>query len=429
MRGAVAAAALALLVAVPSAADDAERSRRAAEHLLAMQLPNGLFRYDFDFLDGAPSGKDNVVRQAGALFALGEYLIETGDPRVAAALRAGLARLDALSLPLGKGELQSTLEALGLYATQSWNLQLALDRWGLLYRPEGEARVVAEPDGGYPTALSGGTALALLSELELRAATGDERFARARRAWLQGLLTLAVPGRGLRERPGALSESPYVNGEAWLALAAYCEAFPDDETAAAALRDLEEYLLDRYGEQPDRLFYHWGAMAAAARHRATGDPRFETFAARQSAWFLDQLASEEQDGGNTCATVEGLASALAVLGTAPEHAELAGRLREQVAAELAHDRTLQIREGQERLEVGGGAVLFAPRLADYGGAFLLGSFDPYTRIDLTQHCLSGLLKARRVGVTDGPGGDANAAPARKDGRAGGIRPAPSPAVG
>ena len=44
----------------------------------------------------------------------------------------------------------------------------------------------------------------------------------------------------------------------------YHDTFPDDETAADALRSLEDYVLDHYGSQPERLFYHWGGMASAA---------------------------------------------------------------------------------------------------------------------------------------------------------------------
>ena len=74
------AALAATLLAQGARADDAERLRRAVEYTLSVQQPSGLFLYDFDFLAAAPSGDDNVVRQAGTLFVLGEYLLETGDP-------------------------------------------------------------------------------------------------------------------------------------------------------------------------------------------------------------------------------------------------------------------------------------------------------------------------------------------------------------
>ena len=155
----------ATLLAQGARADDAERLRRAVEYTLSVQQPSGLFLYDFDFLAAAPSGEDNIVRQAGTLFVLGEYLLETGDPRVAAALRAGLERMRALSVSTGKGRLQSVLERSGLYAIASRRLASLLDGLGLLHAPSGDALVVAGSEAGYDTTWSGATALALVAEL------------------------------------------------------------------------------------------------------------------------------------------------------------------------------------------------------------------------------------------------------------------------
>jgi len=80
-RGAGASAAVALACAAlaapaPARADDAERVRRAVDYTVASQRPTGLFRYDFDVPSAEPTGEDNLVRQAGTLFVLGEALLE-----------------------------------------------------------------------------------------------------------------------------------------------------------------------------------------------------------------------------------------------------------------------------------------------------------------------------------------------------------------
>ncbi|MCB1905712.1 MAG: hypothetical protein KDI18_16775, partial [Gammaproteobacteria bacterium] len=57
-----------------------KRIELAAEHIIRMQLDSGLFRYEHDFVSGADSQQNNIVRQAGAAFALGEYLLYSKDP-------------------------------------------------------------------------------------------------------------------------------------------------------------------------------------------------------------------------------------------------------------------------------------------------------------------------------------------------------------
>jgi len=405
---AAAAASIALLAASAALAeDDADRIRRAVEHTLSTQLPNGLFRYDFDFLAGEPTGQDNIVRQAGTLFALGAYLADTGDPAVVPPLRAGFDALSQRSLPIGTGTLQSLLERLGVFSIESWRLERALERNGLLHEPAGDGRVVSG-DNSYASAHAGATALALIAELEYFRATGDGRYRELRDGWLRGLLSLQVPGGGIRESPITLRTGPYVDGEAWLALALYHEAFPDDAAARQALHELEAYVLDRYAQEPDRFFYHWGALASAAR-LPTGDAaRLVAFAADQATFILDALPAAESRNKSTCSLIEGLASAIAVIGSRPGREDLLARMRERVAIELARNRALQIRPGQKRLELGAGGHLIAPTLQGYDGAFLAGRYQAYTRTDLTQHCISALLIARRYSLhgigSDGPPG-------------------------
>src|SRR5207249_4176007 len=78
-----------------------------------------------------------------------------------------------------------------------------------------------------------------------------------------------------------------------------------------------------------------------------------------------------------------------------EHAVCTGRLPRR------HRRALEIRPGQRRLSVGGGGELRAPSLAGFGGAYLAGRYTPYTRVDITEHCISAFLIAKRYGLASG----------------------------
>jgi len=378
-------------------AADEERLRWAVEHTISTQQPDGLFRYDFDFISGARTGGDNVVRQAGTLFALGEYLLHIGDPRLEPVLRAGLEGLADLSLPIGRSAAQSALESLGVFRITSWTLGRVLNRLGLLYGTDGDGLVVAG-DGSYPSALCGATSLALLAELEYWGATGDDRYRELREAWLRGLLTLHVPGKGIRGSPTTLSQDPYVDGEGWLALAVYHDNFPDDDLAACGLRALEDHILDHYGRRPHRFFYHWGAMASAERYASSGEARLADFAAAQAEWILSDRPAELSRPHPTCSLIEGLASAHAVIQAHGGREALAARIRERVEFELARNRAMQIPPGAERVDFAGGASLATPSLRDNAGAFLEGDLRAYTRTDITQHCISALLKARRYGL-------------------------------
>jgi hypothetical protein len=383
-------AALLLATVAPARADDAERLRRAADHLIASQRESGLFAYDFDVASAEPSGRDNLVRQAGALAALGEYAADTGDRRALPALRAGLDALAARSLRIRPGRLDAALAALGL-------------------RPRGATRLVAE--GGRPDgAPAGATALALVAALEHRRASADARYAALAAAWARGLRALRVRG-GIREHPGSRQRSPYFDGEAWLALALLDARAPGEADGGETLRELERQLMEHYGREPSVSFYHWGAMASAERYRATADPAFVEFAAGQARFALAALPPSAVRRHNACYLVEGLAPNHALVAARPEHAALAEQIRGRVAAELARARALQLEPGQERMTLAEGGWLVAPVLRQHAGAFLAGPHRPYLRIDYTQHCLSALLKARRYGLSGAPEG----APERPDG--------------
>jgi len=395
---AAAAASVALLpISAAFAQDDAERVRRAVAHTISTQLPNGLFEYDFDFLAGEPTGQDHIVRQAGTLFVLGEALLDTGEADIVPVMHKGLDAMAERSLPIGKGTLQSIVEWLGGFSIKSWRLERAYDRMGTLYDPTGDGLVVAGADT-YETAYAGATALALIAELSYFRATGDDRYSELRASWTRGLLSLQVQGSGVRSHPATLAQGPYANGEAWLALTYYHETFPNDTKVEQALQDLEDYVIELYTHEPDRSFYHWGAMASAARF-ATGDAeRLAEFSAQQAEFILDARPPESTLKNTTCSLIEGLASAIAVLESWPGRERLVTRMRERVLVELSRNRALQIRPQQDRVELGAGALLMAPTLGRYDGAFLAGPYHIYTRTDFTQHCISAFLKVRRYGL-------------------------------
>lgn len=390
-------------VIAPAKADDQSQVRLALDHLIASQLSSGLFSYDFDFLKDDRTGEDHIVRQAAAANVLAEYYLHSKDERMRPAIEAALKAFGDMSLPIGKRAAQTAIEWIGLLSVPvgRYKLRATLDWLGLLYRPDGAGKVLSA-DQDYGHAHTGATALALLTELEYFRASGDQRFADLRRAWLEGLMSLHIAGGGFRYSPTVIDEEAYYNGESWLALAYYNDVFPQDHATAAVLSQVDDYLMEKYADSPHSVrtrFFHWGAMAAAVRFTTTSDRKFADFVREQARHFLDTLRPKADPEQNGCVFVEGLAAAAAVLrASRDDDTALLKRIDKRIREEMTNIRGLQIRPGQRRLEFGGEVSLWAPHLSEYAGAFLAGPYSPRTRIDLTQHCISAMTKLERYGL-------------------------------
>lgn len=332
-----------------------ERAALAAEYLATSEIQNGSFVYEYDFLAGGASSSDNIVRQAGAGFALASYLSHSGNLAFAG----------------------RTARVLQFYEQQS-------------LRYQGGMLVAA--DGDLANANPGATALAMLAELFYSEATGDTRFNAVRDRWFTGLKALWLPQGGFARRPGTDTASPYYDGEAWLALAHHQRLFPDHSEGAALLEEADSHFLIHYAKAPDGGFMHWGLMAASVRHQSTGDAAFLWYSALLADIQLSQLRPRVSPNSNACSIVEGLAAAAGELEGLPAKAELLARIADRVEAELHKSIQLQILPEQTQINLGPGRFFFDDTLHQRAGAFLNGRFDLKTRIDYTQHCLSALME-------------------------------------
>ncbi|MEX2298221.1 MAG: hypothetical protein WD715_12450 [Dongiaceae bacterium] len=331
-------------------------ARLAARFMAGSVTDDGLFRYEFDFVAGTWSQKDNIVRQAGATSALGAYLATLGrDSVVETALQRVLRTLSDYSIHFRGGQLVST-------------------------------------DGTLAGAQTGATALALHGEVLYAAATGDQQFAEARAAWIEGILGHWDPALGMRRTPIRSERSPYFDGETWLALATYIELFPGDARVADEIGRMDTALMSHYREQPNSSFFHWGALASRVRHRSTGDPKFIAFAAAQAAVFLTEMRPYINPQTTTCSSVEGLASIWHLLAGEPSLVTFRANMRNRVLNEQHKNALLQIRPGQTELQTAPGVMLSSEAMPDFTGAYFNARHRPQSRIDTTQHCLNAWLQ-------------------------------------
>ena len=326
--------------------DLSKLSKQAVSYLLTQQKASGLFEYDFDFGHGRSTGKDSLVRQAGTLFSLAEYYSLYPSLKVEQALVRGLNALD-------------------LYSTEL---------------TDGSKQLVS---GGVETVKirTGATALALLTELLYFRASGNGQFEKARKKWLNGLLSLRIHNKGFSTTPKKAKESPYFSGEAWLALAHYVETF-DDLEIQKELEVLDQYFIQEYNKSPHIGFYHWGIMAALIRFYTTQDLKFLDFIKTQTVIFLEKLRPKYNPRSNSCYSLEGLIPAHKILlDKRKDHKTFLLKLQKRIQRELAKVIRLQIK--------------YNSKTKNFYGAFYSNSKRQYTRIDYTQHCLSAFLKTQR----------------------------------
>lgn len=333
----------------------AERARLAISYIRSIQQADGFFLYEYDFVTGRGEYGGSEVRQAAAAFVLAEYAGFFLDQPAAESVELSLAGLGAVSVEFEDGMVVS------------------------------KSGVAADAD-------TGATAFALLAELTYFNATGRTGFAEHRSGWLRALLQLQKPGGGFRRRPGTEKEADYYNGETWLALAHYHRLFPDDARVTAALARADAYLIDRYGPDPGRQFGHWGLMAGAYRYLTDGDARMLDFLTALSEKYLAELRPKLHREVNACSMVEGFAAAAAAFSAAGVNEGLIERMATRSEQELANAFEMQLLPGQTRIDLGPDRYLAAPDIDDYAGAFLNGRSRPLTRIDVTQHCVSAMMK-------------------------------------
>lgn len=364
--------ALACAVLVPAAdpADatdvtpgDALAAARAAVHyMISAEEADGHFLYQFDFLAGRFSSNDNLVRQAGAAYALSQYMFLSGDETV----REGIYR------------------ALG---------------YALVHRVAVGDGVLVSTDGTRAEARVGATGLAVLAATYQLRLEPDDLLKPTAVAWIKGLAATQLADGTFPSPPDGKASDAFASGEAWYALASWADFDPSDDVAAKALQAADGGLMAQATASPDTSFFHWGLLAAAQRYETTGDARFLDFIAAQSNTYLTMLAPKPRKGGNSCATIEGLGAGVAALVKGGRNADLVARMRGRIAVELDNVLALQIPSGTTRIDLGPDRFYADPRIASFAGGFRDGASSLSMRIDSTQHCLSALMTYRQLAPT------------------------------
>ncbi|MBI4086726.1 hypothetical protein HY416_01955 [Candidatus Kaiserbacteria bacterium] len=350
----------------------------AVAWLVAAQEEDGHFRYEYMPYEDRYLDDDNIVRQAGAFYELGEVL------------RRGQGDEEAIT--------EAMFSSIGYFAS--------LTQEGIY---EGKSfRCVTDPTSPARCKL-GATALALVGILSFveseyyqthydddladpdgkdygHLTSGYASFLTALQKENGGFRSTFVFGRDVQSD----TESSYANGEAFLALARY-EQYRSDEKIQRSLDTAFQHLKN---DVPfDIPLYLWVMAALVDINAQEPRPEYEAYARAYTDWRMAGFTDMRETKHNMCAYLEGIVLGYDVFdGSLPPSAR--APYRDEIEFWLAKERALQV-AGRDRYRVmfDGRTASFA-MIADperaYGG-FLTGEEEFTQRIDFTQHCLNSYL--------------------------------------
>lgn len=328
--------------------------------LVAAQEESGHFKYEYVPYEGRYRADDNIVRQAGAFFELGE-----------------IARMD----DEGTYDLEKSLVRSARYF-EDLSVQGSFE--GTEFRC-----VKASGEGSCKL---GATALAAIGLLDLTAAypAYREEYEVLLNDYRAYILAMKKDGAGFRYyynpklKTQRTDESSFSNGEAFFALVRF-EERESDVVLRTTIDETFTYL--EKGTGFDSALYLWAMAGLKDLQALRPNPRYVAYADRYTAWRLADNARYRNSTGNRCAYIEGIASAHALLSAQTSVTSV--RVEAEVDAMLEKTAHLQVKPINRYRYVGGDLLKLKDESVALGG-FLTGSAaDGLTqRIDFTQHCLS-----------------------------------------
>lgn len=341
--------------------------RAGVEWIKNAQEENGHFRYEYFPYEDTYSNDDNIVRQTGALYALGEILRRSEG--------------DTLKV-------RSTMKRAFSYVEQHTQT----------YEIANETRACVVLNDVSMRCSLGATSLALVGMLAYVEKYPAEESAYEDRidAYRTYILSMQKPSGGFRDSFTIGSsrirntESPFSNGEAMLALVRSLMHTEDTKTQSAIDLAFQYLKTQTY----DSNLYLW--MMAALRDLDAHSPQseYKEYAKSFTLWRIEKAKSLTDRTRNYCAYVEGLSSALSMIDKEFSRTEHETLVRELAIRNRNH-LNLQIGESDGIRLIMKEKIPTLVSLTDFSharGGFLTGDSEPSLRIDFTQHCITGYVQ-------------------------------------
>lgn len=335
--------------------------------LKTAQEESGHFRYEYLPYEGTYRNDDNMVRQAGALYALGEVLqsSDTDSFDVSDTMQNAIEYFKTMSR---KGTVGDTT-----------------------------FRCIVRSDASTQCPL-GATALALVGILNYVSLhpENESEYADLIRDYGAYILAMQKENGGftdmfnVRGSTANEKESPFSNGEALLALVRLYMYAPNPLLESAIDRAFT-YLKD---EPFDSALYLW-IMAALKDMQIIwpSNSMYVPYTRAFTTWRIEGAINYSNPTRNYCAYAEGLASAYTILEKKSTAVELTP-IRTQLNSMHARHQALQIGSHDMYRILTEDGVLALKKIEDVSrakGGFLTGDAEPTERIDFTQHCMTAYL--------------------------------------
>ncbi|MCK5027394.1 MAG: hypothetical protein KAS07_03170 [Candidatus Pacebacteria bacterium] len=340
------------------------------------QEEDGHFRYEYVPYENKYLNDDNIVRQAGAMYVLGEVL-----------------RRDTNNVH----DLKENVERAALY----------FEKLSLRDEYEGRQLQCVVSKEGSRTCVLGTTSLVLIGLIDLvkRYPALSSVYADRISDYAAYILATKKEGAGFRNyhyvgrEEQNDKESSFSTGEALLALVRYYEFHPTDEVKQV-IDDTFEYMQN---DMPfDFGLYLWAMAALKEMQQIVPNDEYVSYVKDYTDWRMVNFERYRGSTHNMCAYAEGVISAYSVLEPSSTNEEKEKYL-EDINYWLGQSAKLQItKKDTDRLVYNNDTAYFAT-FADPDraiGGFLTDKNELTQRIDFTQHCLSSFIQ-KKVDIDGG----------------------------
>jgi hypothetical protein len=334
------------------------------EWLKNAQEPNGHFKYEYIPYENRYREDDNIVRQTGALYVLGEIIKRNKSDsfKISGTLTTSLSYFSSLTkITDGNGR----CIAMSSVSTKCQLGATSLALIGLLgyldYAPSKKSLYAKDVDGY----------LAFILEMQKENGGFRNQYR-------------------VRSTKQSSTESPFSNGEALLALVRYYEF-----NKRADVKGAIDRAFTHLKEQPyDAALYLWIMAALKDLNQIDPNSQYVEYAEAFTKWRVAGGASYLTGTRNTCPYAEGIASALSILkSTIPESRYQSYRAVLDKGNQMNYQFQISNVDTTRVLMTPSGITLKAlsfppPAL----GGFLTSNSEPTQRIDFTQHCINSYLQ-------------------------------------
>lgn len=334
--------------------------------LMNAQESNGHFRYEYLPFEGTYREDDNIVRQTGALYALGEVRRRTDGtaPEIDRAMEKSISFFQSLSHE----------------GSQNGKT------FSCIVKNEKSNRC---PLGATSLALVG-----ILSYVEVHPGKAST-YKKQIEAYASFILAQQKENGGFRnlyalKGTASEEESPFSNGEALLALVRYYQ-YHTDQTVKVAI----DKAFDHLKVQPYNGDLHLWIMAALVDMNALWPQEaYKTYARGFTDWRLNSGNRASRNTHNYCPYVEGIASAVILLKDDKKGnydiylKELESRNRFHHSLQLTSKDAVRVLNEEGKIQFKTLAEPIKPAI----GGFLTGDTALTERIDFTQHCISAYVQ-------------------------------------